>query len=127
MLTQRMRTRHCRIALSTALAAGLLAFCPARPTAQDGPAPSIPPPATPLRPDPTVRQGRLDNGLTFIIKRNQSPAARVAIRLVVNAGALAEDDDQNGVAHLIEHMAFNGTTHFPRTAMVEFFKGIGAP
>ena len=59
-----------------------------------------------------VRTGTLPNGLTYFIRQNGRPANRVALRLAVKAGSLDEADDQQGLAHLIEHMAFNGSAHF---------------
>src|SRR5262245_22266929 len=58
--------------------------------------------------DAAVRTGTLPNGLRFMIRKNDRPAKRVALRLAVKAGSLDEADDQQGLAHLIEHMAFNG-------------------
>ena len=62
--------------------------------------------------DPAVRTGKLPNGLTYFIRQNGRPANRMSLRLVVKAGSLYEADDQQGLAHLIEHMAFNGSAHF---------------
>jgi zinc protease len=64
---------------------------------------------TRLPSDTTVITGRLWNGLTYYVRRNAEPAARAELRLVVNAGSLLEEDDQRGLAHFVEHMAFNGT------------------
>src|SRR5678816_669190 len=60
--------------------------------------------------DPSVRTGVLPNGLRYYIQRHPQPAKRAELRLAVNAGGVNEDDDQVGMAHLIEHMGFNGTT-----------------
>ena len=76
--------------------------------------------------DPAVRRGQLDNGLRFFIRRNARPAARVSLRLAVNAGSLQEEADQRGLAHFIEHMAFNGTEHFKPGELVAFLESIGA-
>src|ERR1700757_927349 len=62
--------------------------------------------------DPKTRAGVLPNGLHYFIRANSYPAKRAELRLAVNAGSLMEDDDQRGMAHVIEHMGFNGTTHF---------------
>src|SRR6266571_1710315 len=62
--------------------------------------------------DAAVHTGTLPNGLKFFIRQNSRPEKRVALRLAVKAGSLFEADDQQGLAHLIEHMAFNGSTHF---------------
>ncbi len=80
---------------------------------------------SPLPLDPLVKTGTLENGLRYFIRENTEPAARLEMRLVVNAGSVLEDDDQRGLAHFVEHMLFNGTRHFPRQTLVEFFEHIG--
>jgi zinc protease len=62
----------------------------------------------PLPFDPKTRQGRFDNGLTYYIRENREPRSRAELRLVVNAGSVLEQDEQQGLAHFLEHMAFNG-------------------
>ena len=64
--------------------------------------------------DPQVKIGKLDNGLTYYIRQNKRPEKKVELRLVVNVGSINEDDDQQGLAHMAEHMGFNGTTHFKK-------------
>jgi zinc protease len=76
--------------------------------------------------DPAVRTGKLPNGLTYFIRQNKLPANRVSLRLAVNAAAIQEDDNQRGLAHFIEHMAFNGTEHFKPGELVSFLESIGA-
>jgi len=76
--------------------------------------------------DPAVREGRLPNGLRYFIRQNARPEKRVSMRLAVNAGAIQEEDDQRGLAHFIEHMAFNGTAHFKPGELVSFLESIGA-
>ena len=76
--------------------------------------------------DKAVRTGTLPNGLKFYVRRNARPAQRLSLRLAVKAGSLNEADDQQGLAHLIEHMAFNGSTHFKPGELVSFFESIGA-
>ena len=76
--------------------------------------------------DPAVRAGRLPNGLRYFIRQNARPANRVSMRLAVNAGAVQEDPDQRGLAHFLEHMAFNGTEHFKPGELVSFLESIGA-
>lgn len=76
--------------------------------------------------DASVRTGTLPNGLTYFIRQNGRPANRVALRLAVKAGSLYEADDQLGLAHLIEHMAFNGSTHFKPGELVSYFESRGA-
>jgi len=63
--------------------------------------------------DPGVRVGKLDNGITYYIKANATPQKRAELILVVNAGSVLEDEDQQGLAHFCEHMAFNGTRNYP--------------
>jgi zinc protease len=76
--------------------------------------------------DPAIRTGRLPNGLTFFIRRNTEPEKRAALRLVVKAGSVDEADDQRGLAHLLEHMAFNGSAHFKSGELVKYLESIGA-
>lgn len=92
-------------------------------------APAIPPELAldrPLPVDTAVRTGRLPNGLRYFIRQNSRPEKRVSMRLAVDVGALQEDDDQRGLAHFIEHMAFNGTQNFKPGELVSFLESIGA-
>nr|WP_322625733.1 insulinase family protein [uncultured Flavobacterium sp.] len=75
--------------------------------------------------DPAVRTGKLKNGLTYYIRKNAKPENKVDLRLVVNAGSLMEDDDQQGLAHFMEHMNFNGTKRFPKNKLVDYLQSIG--
>jgi zinc protease len=85
-----------------------------------------PKPASPLIPlDPAVRHGKLQNGLTYYVRVNQRPEKRASLRLVVNAGSVLEDDDQKGIAHFVEHMAFNGTERFKKQELVNYLERIG--
>ncbi|MDX9903526.1 MAG: insulinase family protein [Bacteroidales bacterium] len=68
---------------------------------------------TTVPPDPDFRIGKLDNGLTYYIRHNTEPAGRASYYIIQNVGAILEKDNQNGLAHFLEHMAFNGTKHFP--------------
>jgi zinc protease len=79
----------------------------------------------PLPLDPKVKTGKLPNGLTYYIRQNKKPEQKVELRLVVNAGSILEEDDQQGLAHMAEHMAFNGTTHFKKNDIVSFLQDIG--
>jgi len=63
--------------------------------------------------DPAYRIGKLDNGLTYYIRHNTEPAGRASYYIIQNVGAILEKDSQNGLAHFLEHMSFNGTQHFP--------------
>jgi zinc protease len=75
--------------------------------------------------DPKVKVGKLPNGLTYYIRQNKKPEQKVELRLVVNAGSILEENDQQGLAHMAEHMAFNGTTHFKKNEIVSFLQDIG--
>lgn len=75
--------------------------------------------------DPKVKTGKLPNGLTYYIRQNKKPEQKVELRLVLNAGAINEDDDQQGLAHMAEHMAFNGTKNFKKNEIVSFLQNIG--
>jgi zinc protease len=63
--------------------------------------------------DPAIRTGKLPNGLTYFIRNNKEPEKRASFYIIQNVGAILENDDQNGLAHFLEHMSFNGTRHFP--------------
>ena len=76
--------------------------------------------------DTEIRRGQLDNGLTYYLFENDEPRDRAEFRLVVRAGSLQEADDQLGVAHFVEHMAFNGTAHFPKQSLVDFLERSGS-
>ncbi len=75
--------------------------------------------------DPAIRIGTLSNGLKYYIKYNKKPEKRAELMLVVNAGAICEDPEQNGLAHFCEHMAFNGTKNFPKQALIDYLESIG--
>lgn len=74
---------------------------------------------------PDVKTGKLANGLTYYIKPNARPVNKLELRLVVRAGSVLEDEDQRGLAHFVEHMAFNGTTHFKRHELTSYLQSIG--
>lgn len=74
---------------------------------------------------PDVRTGTLDNGMRYYIRKNAKPENRIELRLAVNAGSMQEDDDQQGLAHFVEHMAFNGTTNFAKNDLVDFLEKTG--
>ena len=75
--------------------------------------------------DPNVKIGKLDNGLTYYIRNNGKPEDKVELRLVVNAGSILENDNQQGLAHFMEHMNFNGTTNFQKNELVDYLQSIG--
>ena len=65
-----------------------------------------------------IVSGTLENGMDYYVQQNSNPENRIQLRLVVNAGSLMEDDDQLGVAHLVEHMAFNGSENFSKNEII---------
>lgn len=75
--------------------------------------------------DPQITIGKLPNGLRYYIRANKRPEGRAELRLVVKAGSILEDDDQQGLAHFVEHMAFNGTKHFPKHELISFIESLG--
>ncbi len=75
--------------------------------------------------DPKVTAGQFSNGLRYYIRENKRPENRAELRLVVNVGSVLEDDDQLGLAHFLEHMAFNGTKNFAKHELIEFMESIG--
>ena len=81
--------------------------------------------ASDLKPDPAATFGTLPNGLRYVIRANREPKTRASLRLLVEAGALHEHDDQQGLAHFLEHMAFNGSTHYAPGTLVKFFQRLG--
>src|SRR5690625_1878325 len=78
-----------------------------------------------LEPDSSILWGRLENGVRYAIMPNQEPRERVSLRLYVGSGSLDEREDQRGLAHLLEHMGFNGTENFPAGTLVEYFQRLG--
>ena len=81
---------------------------------------------TPLPNDPAVKTGKLENGMTYYIRHNDKPAQRAEFYLATNVGAYQEADDQDGLAHFLEHMCFNGTKNFPGKSLLEYLQSIGA-
>ena len=81
---------------------------------------------TPLPNDPEVRVGKLENGMTYYIRHNSQPAQRAEFYLATDVGAYQESDDQDGLAHFLEHMCFNGTKNFPGKSLLEWLQSIGA-
>jgi len=75
--------------------------------------------------DSAVTIGKLPNGVRYYLRVNHRPEKRVELRLVVNAGSILEDEDQRGLAHFVEHMAFNGTTRFKKQELVNYIESIG--
>ena len=81
---------------------------------------------TPLPNDPAVRTGKLENGMTYYIRHNDQPAQRAEFYLATDVGAFQEEDHQDGLAHFLEHMCFNGTKNFPGKALLNWLQSIGA-
>lgn len=75
--------------------------------------------------DPAIRSGRFENGLRYFIRTTKKPEKRAELRLVVDVGSIVEDEDQLGLAHFVEHMAFNGTANFPKLETVRFLESLG--
>jgi zinc protease len=79
----------------------------------------------PMPVDPQITMGQFKNGLRYYIRANKKPEKRAELRLVVKAGSVLEDDDQRGLAHFLEHMAFNGTKNFPKHELLAFIESLG--
>ena len=79
----------------------------------------------PLPIDSAVRVGKLENGLTYYIRHNEYPKNRAEFHIAQAVGATMEEDHQNGLAHFLEHMAFNGTKHFAGKGIIEYFESVG--
>ncbi|MBR1640161.1 MAG: insulinase family protein [Treponema sp.] len=80
---------------------------------------------SPLAVNPAIKSGVLSNGMSYFVQSNAEPKNRISLRLVVKAGSCMEDDDQQGVAHLVEHMAFNGTENFQKNEIINFMESVG--
>src|SRR5580765_6508792 len=106
-----------RITLSAILVALPLAFASAA-SAQNSASPPIPF-------DPAVTVGTLSNGMHYYIRENRKPEKRAELRLVVNAGSVLEDENQRGLAHMVEHMAFRGTKKFPLNQVSSYLESVG--
>ncbi len=105
------------------LSAIVVAFAlPACPLSSDGAPPN---PQDPIPVDPQTKIGELDNGLRYYLRVNGEPGNRAQLWLAVNAGSILEDDDQQGLAHFVEHMAFNGTEHFSENQLIHYMESIG--
>ena len=83
-------------------------------------------PDTPLAFDPSVVRGTLANGLVYYVRHNEEPRNRAQLSLVVKAGSILEEEDQRGLAHFVEHMAFNGTERFEKQQIVDYLESIGS-
>src|ERR1051325_3671209 len=110
-----MKIRLTRAALVRALAPATLVPLAARQALQD---------TIPF--DPAVKTGTLPNGLKYYVRTNGRPANRVLLRPAVKTGSLDEADDQDGVAPMLQHMAFNGSEHFKPGELISYFESMGA-
>ena len=86
---------------------------------------SFPQEESDLKADPAARFGKLENGVRYVVLSNREPRDRASLRLLVMAGSLHEKEDQRGLAHFLEHMAFNGSKHYPPGKLIEFFQRMG--
>ena len=93
------------------------------PVAQATPEPEV---EAPLPFDPLVARGTLSNGMSYYIRHNEEPRDRARIALVVKAGSVHEEEHQRGLAHFVEHMAFNGTERFAKQEIVDYLESIGS-
>jgi zinc protease len=84
-----------------------------------------PKPTDPIPVAPDIKTGTLPNGLRYYIKKNTKPEKKMELRLAINAGSILEDDNQQGLAHFTEHMAFNGSKNFKKNDLVSFLQSIG--
>ena len=81
--------------------------------------------AMPVPFDQNVRRGKLENGLTYYIRHNEKPAQRANFYIAQKVGSILEEENQRGLAHFLEHMAFNGLEHFPKKAMLDYMERNG--
>ena len=79
----------------------------------------------PIENDPSVRTGKLPNGLTYYVKQNNWPEHRVNFYIAQRVGSLQEEESQRGLAHFLEHMAFNGTEHYPGNGVIDYTRSLG--
>jgi zinc protease len=123
MTSHRSRIAAC---LASVLALAPFAITGELPAQSTSHAPAAPPKLTASLPvDPAVTVGTLPNGLRYYIRVNHKPEKRAELRLVVNAGSVLEDSAQRGLAHMVEHMAFSGTTHFRKQQLVDYLESTG--
>jgi zinc protease len=126
-MLSRLRTALFVIVASALTAAGLVVSGQTPATGQDASAASVAsyPLSQQMPVDPEVLVGTLPNGLRYYVRPNGKPARRAELRLVVKAGSVLEDDDQQGLAHFVEHMEFEGTQHFPGQSLNDFLSRLG--
>jgi zinc protease len=127
MTFPRLRVALCGVLVSVLAAAGPAASPQTPPAGQETSAASVASYglSQQMPVDPEVAVGALPNGLRYYVRANGKPGHRAELRLVVKAGSVLEDDDQQGLAHFVEHMEFEGTRHFPRQGIVDFLSSFG--
>ncbi len=116
------------ISLNPDPSASMLSPSPAvagQPQIMQLPAPLWPHEKSGLAPDPAITFGGLANGFQYVLLENKRPEDRVSVHLYIRAGSLNETEAQQGLAHFLEHMLFNGSTHFPPGELVRYFQSIG--
>ncbi|WP_404423508.1 M16 family metallopeptidase [Nibricoccus sp. IMCC34717] len=109
----------------TALVAALVLVCPFSHAQKLPDGPRFGHDSSDLKPDPEVRFGKLQNGLHYALRHNAEPRGRASLRLLILAGSLHEEENQRGLAHFLEHMAFNGSEHYAPDTLIEFFQRMG--
>jgi zinc protease len=127
MTFPRLRVAACSLLSLVLVAAGAVASAQTPPPGRETSAASVAsyPLAQKMPVDPEVVVGTLPNGLRYYVRANGKPGRRAELRLVVKAGSVLEDDDQKGLAHFVEHMEFEGTTHFPGQSIADFLSSLG--
>ncbi len=119
------RLAACVLILSSGIFGAQLRSAPANPTASAVPAAAFAHIGSDLTPDPSIRFGTLPNGVRYALLHNNEPKNRASLRLHIGAGSFNETEAQRGVAHFLEHMAFNGSEHYAAGTLVEFFQRMG--
>jgi zinc protease len=130
MTSRSLKSLRLALTLAFATLPAAAASARAQPASAPAPAPASSSaqrlaPGDPMPTDPQITRGRLANGLSYYVLANKKPEKRAELRLVVKAGSTLEEDDQQGLAHFVEHMAFNGTKHFPKHEIVSFLESLG--
>jgi zinc protease len=103
----------------------LLTACSSNPANKGDPYAGLGNPSDPIPFKEDVRTGKLSNGLTYFILENTKPENRAYLTMAVDAGSVQEKDDEQGLAHFVEHMAFNGTEHFPKMELINYLRSLG--
>ena len=119
------RLAACALILSVGLFAPQLRSAPDAPIASTPPLAAFAHVGSDLSPDPAIRFGTLPNGVRYALLHNNEPKNRASLRLHIGAGSFNETEAQRGVAHFLEHMAFNGSEHYAAGTLVEFFQRMG--